>query len=45
MKQTKNKTKKKNDYKFNLKAWLIASTFSIISAALGVTNLVLHFVD
>lgn len=37
--------KKKNDYKFNLKAWLIASTFSIISAALGITNLVIHFVD
>ena len=41
----KNQDKKKDDYKFNLKAWLIASTFSIISALLGVANLIIHFVD
>ena len=46
MKKNQNKANKKNDgYKFNLKAWLIASIFSIISAALGVANLVIHFVD
>lgn len=27
--------------KFNVKAWLIASTFSIISASVGIVNLVL----
>ena len=27
--------------KFNVKAWLIASTFSIISATVGIVNLVL----
>ena len=37
--------KKKSDYKFNVKAWLIASTFSIISALLGVANLIIHFLD
>ena len=35
----KKDNKKKN--KFNVKAWLIASTFSIISATVGIVNLVL----
>lgn len=40
MKKVEKKVKK-NEYKFNLKAWLIASIFSIISASVGIVNLVL----
>lgn len=45
MKKQDKTNNKKDSYKFNLKAWLIASTFSIISALLGVANLIIHFVD
>lgn len=31
----------KAERKFNVKAWLIASTFSIISATVGIVNLIL----
>jgi len=34
----------KKEQKFNVKAWLIASTFSICSCLLGIANLVLRFV-
>ncbi|XQP55865.1 MAG: hypothetical protein ACOQNY_00495 [Mycoplasmoidaceae bacterium] len=33
------------EHKFNVKAWLIASTFSICSCLLGLANLIIHFVD
>lgn len=42
MKKQKNK---KNEYHFNFKAWIIASTFSIISTGLGLANLIIHFTD
>lgn len=43
MKKNQNETKQKK--KFDVKAWLIASIFSMLSAALGIANLVIHFVD
>lgn len=35
----------KKERSFNVKAWLIASTFSILSCCLGLANLIIHFVD
>lgn len=43
MKKNQKETKQKK--KFDVRAWLIASVFSILSAALGIANLVIHFVD
>ncbi len=43
MKKNQNETKQKK--KFDVRAWLIASVFSILSAALGIANLVIHFLD
>lgn len=43
MKKVENK--KEGKKKFDVKAWLIASIFSMLSAALGIANLILHFVD
>jgi len=35
----------KKEHKFNVKAWLIASIFSITSCLIGIANMIIHFVD